>query len=382
MSFDVTHLLIFMFIFMSVSSLFILLDLNPNSTRFKVLKNTNKQVTIPRVTLPTYSDQILDTTHFNYNGACSKVFKYLPNNKRDLWLSAIGINSQKYYEQIMKDVPLVFGLSNSSIPNADKVLLFLPGYNYTELSTMAQSYGFQTVEIDLPNIKKCQDASKRFFAFKEYLEDKLQLYDRVLISDFRDVYIFADFFATFSAQDLVFTPECSYDHEECVTLNQVDVKNWMANGYGKDMAETYAKNNSLLMNVGTIFGGTKKVFNYITLMTENLSPEKYKDWGYDQAVHNVIFYTYYFNKNYIYYNDTNQIEFGEDNGREEDIIDMKKYQLDRCSQRFCFREKNTCIYDKQKKIVFTKNTMCAPVLRHKILANGLKLDWCGKPQKV
>ncbi|ELP94536.1 hypothetical protein EIN_116470 [Entamoeba invadens IP1] len=377
-NFGVSVLVLFIFflscVFVLVLMLFVI-TLKPSKYRYTIIPNSTIQNAITfNYTTPNYHNQIISTTHFNYSGVCSNVFKYQPNNKRDLWLTAVGVTSDSYYKKIMKDVPLVLGLAHSSIPHADKVIILFKGYNYSELITLAHKNGFKTLEVDMSYIKKCQDASKRFFAFKEYIQNNTEKYDRVLISDFRDVFIFADFFATFSSNDLFFTPECTYGGKSCVTLNEWSNKIWMRKGFGQKVSDGYVKNSSLLINVGTTFGGTEQVLNYVKLMTETMKPERYSEWGHDQAVHNYIFYTHYFNQRYNFY-----IE----NLKEKTIENThKNYILDRCSQRFCFKEIGTIVYDSQKKTLFTKETRCAPVLRHKISAYGLKLDWDGVAQNL
>ncbi|ELP87871.1 hypothetical protein EIN_274480 [Entamoeba invadens IP1] len=307
--------------------------------------------------VPTYHDSLIDVRRFNYKGKCGDVFKYKPNNKKDLWLTAVGIRDVEYWDKIRDNTKFAFGLSNSSIPNADRVVLYLDGLDIPEFFDIAESYRVRVVRerVEKQSTKKGQDVVRRFFAYFNFLSKNVGKYERILISDQRDVFIFGDFFATFSGDELVFLAECDDGGINCVTFGVECVYNAMRDGFGTEEADNYVKNGSILMNAGTMFGGAEQIFLYVKKMVETLDVEKWEKWGYDQAVHNHLFYAFYNNSNVNNKNENNM-------------------SVDMCTQRACFRERNTAVYSNYWKMLYTRGSGCSPVLRHKILAEGFSID--------
>ncbi|ELP91698.1 hypothetical protein EIN_413660 [Entamoeba invadens IP1] len=293
---------------------------------------------------PEFHNKIIDLRTFNYEGKCREPFQYQQNNKRDLWLTAVGFKNHGYWLNNKNEILLSYALANSTIPNADRVLLLMPGIHINNFVELTESYGIRVVNATLPriyNIEKCQDASKRMFAFHDFVLHNREKYDRILISDHRDVFIFADFFETFSKEELVFTAECGRYKDWCLDFNSgPDAYRWMAHTYGVNAANEYRKNNSIYINVGTIFGGTGRILKYLDLMVKSLVPAKWDAWGHDQTVHDFVFYSYFFQRENV--------------------------TMERCSQRFCFLEKKPMGYDAKNKTLMNIYTGCAPVMRHKV----------------
>ncbi|ELP87808.1 hypothetical protein EIN_273250 [Entamoeba invadens IP1] len=299
-------------------------------------------------TPPHYNDSSLDVRNFVYTGVCNKVFKYKPNNRRDLWLTAVGFRDELYWQNIKKDTRLAFGLSQSSIPSADRVSLLLEGLQFDEFYSAAKQYGVRVEVVKFT--KDGQDATRRFLAYLDFLKKNKGKYDRVLISDQRDVFIFADFFSTFSQDDLIFAAECEYGGVNCIRFDEINNFKAIEQAYGVDEANRFKNNRSILINVGTVFGGVDRVEKYLERMVSNIDEKEWGRWYYDQALHNHVFYTYYYNNK------------------------LENITVETCTQRFCFREKNTIVYNKVRKTLKTKNTGCSPVLRHKIAAKGFYID--------
>ncbi|ELP90198.1 hypothetical protein EIN_482620 [Entamoeba invadens IP1] len=275
---------------------------------------------IPFICIFTYKTSSNFKVTFNPNdGVCSNVFKYQPNNKRDLWLTAVGVISDSYYKKIMKEVSLVLGLAHSLIPHADKVIILFKGYNYSQLITLAHKNGFKTLEVDMSYIEKCQDASKRFLDSRNTSKITLKNTTGYLLVTF----VMCSYLQTslqHSRQMICFLHLSAF----------MAIITWMKGGFGQKVSNGYVKNSSLLINVGTTFGGTEQVLNYIRLMTETMKPQKYSEWGYDQAVHNYIFYTHYFNQKYNFYYENikekiNKIKKNETQKVENDYTN--KYQV-------------------------------------------------------
>ena len=49
-----------------------------------------------------YEDNLLNTANFNYKGECKKIFKYEPNNKRDLIFYSMYYKNEKNINDIKK----------------------------------------------------------------------------------------------------------------------------------------------------------------------------------------------------------------------------------------------------------------------------------------
>ncbi|ELP88604.1 hypothetical protein EIN_196060 [Entamoeba invadens IP1] len=183
-------------------------------------------------------------------------------------------------------------------------------------------------------------ATRRMFAWREWLYPRRHLYDRVFISDLRDIFIFGDIFATFSQNDFIVQIECLNNNTNCFTFKRKTDYTWMYKTIGKEVADSYRKNSSKISNMGTILGGTDKVLNYLQTFIENTDFEKWKIWGYDQSLHNWLIYT-----------------------RKLDYLNPV---FESCTQRMCYEERATFVYNNITKMVYNKNTKCSPVVRHKI----------------
>ncbi|ELP84392.1 hypothetical protein EIN_090250 [Entamoeba invadens IP1] len=291
---------------------------------------------------PTYYNDKINVLKFNYNGPCKETFKYRAHNKRDLFISAVGFTNDGYWLQNKHDILLSYGLVNSSIPNATLIMLIMPGTTNKDFINETRNFGFEVVEGDLSNVKnveKCHPATQRFIAFKNYIEKYREQYDRVLIADHRDVFVFADIFQTFSAEDLVFMPECGLNNQTCVYFDEKHVYQWMNESYGSLITEQFKANGSINMNVGVTFGGTERVLRYLNILVDNFNPKKWHLWGHDQSVLNSIFYSLYYKR--------------------------ENYTFERCTQRSCFFDESIQ-YDKKNKILIDPLTKCSPVLRHKV----------------
>ncbi|ELP92500.1 hypothetical protein EIN_324180, partial [Entamoeba invadens IP1] len=244
----------------------------------------------------TFHNSFIDLRNFNYNGVCKDVYKYTANNERDLWLTSYAYENYKSFLNANVTTPFVLDLLNSSIPHATKVFLLLsdPPYN-TFASEMKTKYNISVIQFDVTldnKTNKGNAATRRMLAWKEWLAPRRHLYDRVFISDLRDIYVFGDLFATFSTDDLVLQMECLDTKNKCTKfLNGTFNYKWMIKSFDLKTAIDFSKNGSIVSNVGATFGGTEKIYEYLTVMANNINMTKWDVWGYDQCLHNSVIYS-------------------------------------------------------------------------------------------
>ncbi|ELP88652.1 hypothetical protein EIN_514500 [Entamoeba invadens IP1] len=263
-----------------------------------------------KFTQPTYTNKVINMSNFNYDGKCREIFKYHANNKRDLFI-AVGFSGykNKYWLNNKKEITTIMALANDSFPNAKRLVLLLPGEENKDFENITKSY------------------------------DNQEKYDRIVIADHRDVFIFADTFQTFSSDNLIFEAECGVKNLKCLDFKQKHLHRWMKETYGINVADQYKNNSSLNLNVGLMLGGTDRIINYLNLMVDNLNNTKWQIWGHDQTVHNMVYYSYYYQKENV--------------------------TLELCTQRNCFGGFDL-EYDAEKKMLRNITSHCSPVLKHKV----------------
>ena len=292
-----------------------------------------------------YSDSLINTANFNYDNECGDVFKYEPNNKRDLIFYSIYYSSEELYDQHKNNVLFAQSINQKSIPNAKRILYLYgdpPGIDF--LQTM-DILGIEVIRAkeDISNPDKFNAAVHRFEAMYEYLLKHRNEYDRVVHSDFRDIIWFADGFQCFSSDDFFITSECqvAFGEKECNTFLASYINHeWMEGIYGKEIADELRNNQKIVMNVGLAFGGTEKMINYLEILIKEIHSKdnKRENWGFDQALINYLYYT---NK-------------------------LPNVKVIEPSQFVGFDIFSGLAYDSQKKALFIKGTTCSPIIRHKI----------------
>ncbi|ELP88788.1 hypothetical protein EIN_437680 [Entamoeba invadens IP1] len=295
-----------------------------------------------------YTDTQLNVSNFNYKGKCSKVFKYKKNNPRDLFLTAIYFKNPNVWFNIKDRAVRCLKVAQSGIPDATRKVLLLSENEIPDFTMTMNELGV-SVENHPINKTFTNGAVLRYFATYDYLSQNQEKYDRVVFGDFKDIYFFADGFATFDANDLIFLIECKgvNSMKTCLTLAEPTNRGWIRTSFGKDIADKYANNKTLLSNVGVVLGGTKKMLKYLEIFKDNVIPEKADNWGHDQALHNKLLYSGYF--------------------------ESLNYTKDYCTQRVCFSEDKSVVWNQKKKALYTRGTGCAPVIRHKIRFKNSKI---------
>ncbi|ELP86918.1 hypothetical protein EIN_314870 [Entamoeba invadens IP1] len=313
---------------------------NHQHLRYNTTKSTSP-TNSEQIQNNSYKDALFDLSKFKYDGICGEVFKFPKNSKRDLWLSAVSFNSPSSWFAVRDDAVRAFTLLNYSIPNADKVVIFLSETAPDDFVSTLNRFDITVVASPIPKvIHSMHPVNARFILEDEFLSKNTNKYDRVFLSDFSDVFVFSDAFATFGTDELIFAVECDSYKNYCRTFSDPNNFKWMADSFGIETARQYAENMTLISNAGVILGGIQKVNEYLKVLVSNFNKNKLSHWGHDQAVHNFIITSGIFNK--------------------------KKYTLDYCTQRLCFIDSRGSAYDSIEKTLASKTSGCAPVIRHKV----------------
>ncbi|EDR26496.1 hypothetical protein EDI_116060 [Entamoeba dispar SAW760] len=292
---------------------------------------------------PTFKNEAIDTSKFLYDGKCRDIFRYKPNNKRDLVFWAMYFKNQEMWVKQRETIVRTMSILKSGIPNVKKVLV-LYGQAPDGFLDLMKSFNVKVIrrKKELKYNQVCNAAVYRFFDLLEYLKQHGGEFDRVAITDFRDVIWFADAFSTIRPDELVITNECSGKGNgtiKCIDYTQKLNYKWLTNTFGKNLANQLRKERKRIVNVGIVIGNIQKVKRYCELFKQYCPKDKIEKWGTDQALNNYLYYTH--------------------------KLDELNVTIETISQRIGFDVMDGCIWDKRNKILIERNSLCSPVLRHK-----------------
>lgn len=131
-------------------------------------------------------------------------------------------------------------------------------------------------------------ACSRYFFYLAYLHAHAARYDRVLLTDVRDVVFQADPFSWESGAPLQFFLE----HRGTTIGGHPGNALWMRNAYGEAALAQLARQR--VSCSGVTFGSTEGMLRYLAAMTDQIAaatPRISGFDGYDQAVHNHLIHT-------------------------------------------------------------------------------------------
>ncbi|KAL7714460.1 Uncharacterized protein QTN25_007984 [Entamoeba marina] len=276
----------------------------------------------------------IDNIALNYQGKCSEVFKYPPNTSRDLIVFAYSktkerrslLNCMYSFENVVKSI-------KKNAPNA-KILMMVFG--------------------DIPALAHSTFKKTWFVETYKYLLQHEGEYDRVVASDFRDVYWLNDFFRTIDSDEVIVMTECfSYKKglkTGCFNAGHPQhLRQWMYRS-AKDTNDVnkIIKMSVASINSGVIAGGFKHMLEFFKTWVAHSEQSKLGLWGYEQSLINILYYT----------------------GKMNHIPIV----IEQCSQRMCFapeiRNDNLNMGPDQKSITYRVDG-CSPVLMHK----GFPSSW-------
>ncbi|KAL7721418.1 Uncharacterized protein QTN25_001834 [Entamoeba marina] len=247
----------------------------------------------------------------NYAGNCSKIFKYPKNSERDL---------------------IIYGYSQMDL---DKI------------------------NVDIPS--GWIAANARMQATYDYLEKHVGEYDRVLASDFRDVFLLNDVFATVSTDEVLLMSECQVYHsgkkgvKECQLVGGTHINRpWLEKSIDdQDFVNDLVNRQLIGINVGVIIGGAKHVKDLFKVVADNMEKHKMHIWGYEQSMLDVMYYT--------------------------DELNHIPVVFEDCTQRICFKPFPSQLNMGRDGLSLTYiKDRCSPVLIHK----GYPYSWEKIPQQT
>ena len=175
------------------------------------------------------------------------------------------------------------------------------------------------------------------------------------MSDIDDVYMFKDIFSTFKEDEIIINKQCfKFESEYCNLLFPIDEK-WFNENFIENKNNTLKdlyliedigkdKINPQVINGGIIFGGIKKVIDFLKIFNEYINPIKAINFGYDQVLITLLVAKKRF-----------------------ESIGLK---LERCTQRICFMS-NVKYNLNTTKIIYSQNK-CSPIILHKSIPDSWK----------
>ena len=185
-------------------------------------------------------------------------------------------------------------------------------------------------------------ANSRFLYEYEYLIKNINFFDRIIHADLTDIIFLSDIFRTLKPNELIINKECGEysifgEKGNYILKHRYDIR-WFYRSFGenKTLVNIFKRINPMVINAGLIMGDSKEYLKFLIVMKENFNYTKALDYGYDQMLINVLYYTGQLNK-----------------------INIK---FDLCTQRSCFCP--ILLFDKDNKNLNFKNG-CSPVVIHK-----------------
>lgn len=290
-----------------------------------------------------------DNLHLNYLNECSKYMKYHGNSNKDIVIFAYTYRPEKNFFQTFENIIDSF---KHSVPNAVLACVIpIKDINSKGAKLLTR---FKVNLIPFKGYENYSIVTSRYIAIYNFLKSNINKYKRVFLSDIDDVYMFKDIFSTFNEDEIIINKQCfEFESDNCNLLFPIDER-WFNESFiindnntekdlelikdiGKD------KINPQVINGGIIFGGTKKVIEFLRIFKEYVNPSKAKYFGYDQVLITLL-------------------------------VSKKKFDsiglfLEKCTQRVCFWL-DVKYNLKTTKIIYREN-MCSPIVLHK----SIPINW-------
>ena len=290
----------------------------------------------------------------NYKKKCGEIFKYKPNNKKDLVILAYEFQNRGFKHNLFIEIAIekVLDSYKNSIPYAH-FICFIPQKSINStICEIIKKFNIEIIEISNSNE---HITNRRFIETYKYLKEKKDNYERVLHIDIDDIYIFGDIFATIGENDLYVNYNCNIESnklEYCRHFFKSVNKKWFKrnmNKYNSKKREIrkFKRKKPLTIIAGVFIGGIKNFYNFIELYSQKLlqfnNRNQMRNFGYDQILFNYLYYNGYF--------------------------DQFNFKVIGCEQRMCFRPRNLLFNNKTTKIIY-ENSKCSPILIHKGYPNS------------
>ena len=279
----------------------------------------------------------------NYEKECSKYFKFKNNTKRDIVIFAYTYRPEKNFFQVFD---IIIDSFKHSVPKA-KIASVIPEKDKnSEGAKLLKKYGIKLIPFECH--ENYNIVTSRYIAIYNFLKNNCKIYERVFLSDIDDVFMFRDIFSTFNEDEIIINKQCvKYESENCNRLFPIDerwyIESYVANSNNtekdleliKDIGKD--KINPQVINGGIIFGGIKKVIQFLKIFNEYINPNKAKYFGYDQVLITLLV-----------------------SKKKFDSIGLK---LERCTQRICFW--SDVKYNLNTTKIIHRENICSPIVLHK-----------------
>ena len=285
----------------------------------------------------------------NYEKECSKYFKYTKNTKRDIVIFAYTYRPEKNFFQIFD---IIIDSFKHSVPNAIISAVIPLKDKNSKGAKLLENYGIKLIPFEY--YEDYSIVTSRYIAIYNFLKNKRYIYKRVFLSDIDDVLMFRDIFSTFNEEEIIINKQCfKFESEDCQKLFPID-EGWYNKSYlikenntekDLELMKNIGKNkiNPQVINGGIIFGGTKKVIQFLKIFNEYINPDKAKNFGYDQVLITLLV-----------------------SKKKFDSIGLK---LEQCTQRVCFM--SDVKYNLNTTKIIHRENMCSPIVLHK----SIPINW-------
>ena len=218
-----------------------------------------------------------DSNNFKLNfnkKKCRNIFKYKPNNEKDLVILAYEFQNKSFEHNIFMDISIekVLNSFRNSIPLAH-LICFVPLNSIkTKIVTKLKQFGIEIIKI-----QNSEDniANRRFIESYLYLKKNKNLYERILFTDLKDIFIFSDIFSTIEQNDLFVNYNCNKESknlENCTKFFDSINKNWFQqniNQYNTNKKEVnhFIEIKPITIIVGVFIGGINNFFKFVELFS-------------------------------------------------------------------------------------------------------------------
>ena len=333
-------ILIFFFSILFIHSIFFAITQNyiDSSDINKAFADANLSSEMTLGNFPGYNNFQL-----NYENDCSKYFKYRKNSKRDIVIFAYTYRPEKDFFKVFDHIIDTF---KHSVPRAT-IAACLPQKDINSKgANILKKNGIKLISFQ--GYEDYNIVTSRYVAIYDFLKNNINKYKKVFLSDIDDVYMFRDIFSTFNENEIIINKQCfKFESEDCNLLFPID-EGWFntsfinnENNSFKDLEliKDIGKNkiNPQIINGGIIFGGIKKVIQFLKIFNEYINPNKAKYFGYDQVLITLLV-----------------------SKKKFDSIGLK---LEQCTHRICFMP-DVKYNSNTTKIIYREN-MCSPIVLHK-----------------
>ena len=285
----------------------------------------------------------------NYEKECSKYFKYKENSERDIVIFAYTYRPTKNFFEIFD---IIIDSFKHSVPRAIIASVIPQKDKNSKGAKLLENYGIKLIPFE--SYEDYNIVTSRYIAIYNFLKNNSNIYERVFLSDIDDVFMFRDIFSTFNEEEIIINKQCfKFESEDCNKLFPID-EGWYIESYIKNANNSEKdlelikdigkdKINPQVINGGIIFGGTKKVIQFLKIFNEYINPNKAKYFGYDQVLITLLV-----------------------SKKKFDSIGLK---VEQCTQRICFM--SDVKYNLNTTKIIHRQNICSPIVLHK----SIPINW-------